>query len=166
MNKETGFTVIELMVTLAVALVLVTMAVPAFNTFMQNNRITAQANDLLTAINASRDEALKRRATVTICSSSDGSSCTGNWHDGWIVFTDDNADSVVNGTDQVLRVWGALTGGATLSSAQTSLRYDGIGLVNSSTTFQLRIPGCKGNLARDISVSVTGQPSVTHSACS
>jgi type IV fimbrial biogenesis protein FimT len=166
MKKQTGFTVIELMVTLAVAVVLVTMAVPAFNSFMQNNRITAQANDLLTAINASRDEALKRRATVTICSSSDGSSCTGNWHDGWIVFTDDNADSIVNGADQVLRVWGGLAGGATISSAQASLRYDSIGLVNSSTTFQLRIPGCKGNLARDISVSVTGQPSVTRSACS
>jgi len=167
MNKETGFTVIELMVTLAVAVVLVTMAVPAFNTFMQNNRITAQANDLLTALNASRDEALKRRATVTICSSSDGSTCSGNWHDGWIVFTDDNADSIVDvGTDEVLRVWGGLQGGSTISSAATSLRYDGIGLVNSSATFQLRIPGCKGNLARDISVSVTGQPSVTHSACS
>lgn len=166
MRNETGFTVIELMVTLAVAVVLLTMAVPAFNTFVQNNRITAQANDLVTAINLSRDEALKRRSTVTVCSSADGSSCAGNWHDGWIVFTDDNADSVVNGTDQVLRAWGALAGGATITTTPTSLRYSGIGLVNTGAVFQLRIPDCTGNLARDISVSVTGQPSVTHSACS
>jgi type IV fimbrial biogenesis protein FimT len=166
MKKETGFTAIELMVTLAVAVVLITMAIPAYNTFVQNNRITAQANDLVTAINLSRDEALKRRTTVTICSSADGSTCAGNWHDGWIVFTDANADSTVNGTDQVLRVWGALTGGATITTTPAALRYSQIGLVNTGAVFQLRIPGCTGNLARDINVSVTGQPSVSHSACS
>jgi type IV fimbrial biogenesis protein FimT len=166
MKKETGFTVIELMVTLSVAVVLVTMAVPAFNTFVQNNRITVQANDLVTAINLSRDEALKRRTTVTVCSSADGASCGGDWHDGWIIFTDADADSTVDvGTDQVLRAWGALAGGATITTIPTSLRYSGIGLVNTNAVFQLRIPDCKGNLARDINVSVTGQPSVSHSAC-
>ncbi len=165
-KKEAGFTVIELMVTVAVAVVLLTMAVPAFHTFVQNNRITAQTNDLVTAINLSRDEALKRRATVTVCSSADGSSCAGNWHDGWIVFTDANANSTVDaGTDQVLRVWGALDGGATINGAPASLRYSQIGLVNTGALFQLRIPDCTGNLARDISVSVTGQPSVSHLAC-
>jgi type IV fimbrial biogenesis protein FimT len=165
MKKEIGFTAIELMVTLAVAVVLISMAVPAYNAFVQNNRITAQANELVTAINLSRDEALKRRTTVTVCSSADGSTCTGNWQDGWIVFTDANADSTVNGTDQVLRVWEALTGGATITTTPAALRYSNIGLVNTSAVFQLRIPGCTGNLARDINVSVTGQPSVSHSAC-
>ena len=55
MKNENGFTLVELMITLAVAVIFVALAVPAFHDFVQRNRISAQANELVTAINLARD---------------------------------------------------------------------------------------------------------------
>ena len=169
-----GFTLIELLITIVIATILVALTVPAFHTFVQNNRITAQVNELVTALTLTRSEAVKRKQTVSICSSSDVSTCTGNWNQGWIIFTDDNSNGAVDaGTDVVLRVWEGLAGGATLTAENPStttpiqfIRFDRLGSANISANFELRIPDCKGNQARDILLLVTGRTSVSQVNCS
>jgi len=119
MNQRTGkgFTLIELMVTLAVAAILLTMGVPSFRATVENNRLTAAANELVGALNLARSEAIKRGVRVTVCKSSDGATCTtsGNWEQGWIVFTDGNNDAAYNSaTETLLRVYGGVNGQVTL----------------------------------------------------
>lgn len=162
MNKENGFTLVELMITLAVAVIFVALAVPAFHDFVQANRISAQANELVTAINLTRDEALKRRLTVTICSSNDGATCSGGWIDGWIVFSDLNGNNTIDAgdNDALLRVWDAMPQGSVFAASPTPLRYSGIGLVNNAAQFVFSIPERTGQLTRCINVSATGHPSV------
>lgn len=81
-----GFTLIELVVTMAIAIILVAVAVPSFRLVTQNSRMTTQVNDLISDMNFARSEAIKRRAPVSICTSSDGATCSGgNWKDGRIV---------------------------------------------------------------------------------
>lgn len=108
----------ELMVTLAVASILLTLAVPSFTTFVKNNRLITQANDFVTALNLTRSEAIRRGDRVTLCKSSTLTSCTtsGTWDQGWIVFVDVNDDGVVTSpSTNILRVHNGLNGGVTLT---------------------------------------------------
>ncbi|HJS21578.1 MAG TPA: GspH/FimT family pseudopilin [Steroidobacteraceae bacterium] len=65
----TGFTLIELMVTLSVAGVILAFAAPNFREFLLNSRMTGSANDLLTSLQLARSEAIKRQRPVAVCPS-------------------------------------------------------------------------------------------------
>jgi len=93
MKKQRGFTLVELMMTLVIASIVMTLAVPSMRDLIQNNRITGQVNEMVTAFNLARMEAIRRGSPVSVCASTDQASCSGanNWATGWIVFTDTNA---------------------------------------------------------------------------
>lgn len=120
MKKQQAFTLVELMVTLAVFAVLVTLAIPAFNSYVRSNRLSSETNALFGALSFAYQEAKIRGANVSVCRSSDGTSCaadTSGWNAGWIIFvnTDNDAPAVVDVGEEVLRVYGALSTGNTLS---------------------------------------------------
>jgi type IV fimbrial biogenesis protein FimT len=103
-RRSRGFTLVELMVTLAVAAVLLLLAAPAFTSFLRSSELGAAANGLLAALNAARGEAMKtsRRAVAV---PADGS----QWSSGWIVFVDINADRrFTEGTDRKILQQGPL----------------------------------------------------------
>src|SRR3569833_4532748 len=93
-----GFTLVELLVTISIATILVTLAVPSFSDFVKNNRMITQPTDFVTAMNVARSEAIRRGTRITLCKSSDGAGCVSgrNWEQGWIVFVDDDGDGAVN----------------------------------------------------------------------
>ena len=162
-----GFTLIELLVTLAIAAILLGVAVPNFVTFIQNNRLATQANDLVTMLSYARSEAVKRNQTITVCSSTDGASCAGSttWDSGLIVFVDNNGDGAVDGGEDVLQVRQAMEGSNTLrSGAQTSFPYQANGFilatVGSSDVF--RLCDQRGTASgREINVSLQGRVSIS-----
>jgi type IV fimbrial biogenesis protein FimT len=90
MKKNTGYTLIELMTMMAVAAVLLTFGVPQLKVYFQSNQMVSNTNDLVTALNLARAEAIKRGLRATVCMSSAATTaplCDGtNWEDGWIVF--------------------------------------------------------------------------------
>lgn len=112
-NRENGFTLYELLITLLVIGVILTLGVPNFRDFTANSRMTSTANDLHSAFLLARTEAARTKANVTICAS-DASvlprSCAATSFDtGWIVFTDatsgtdDTPNLAVDGADVMLR---------------------------------------------------------------
>ncbi|KVW93452.1 GspH/FimT family pseudopilin [Thiobacillus denitrificans] len=119
-TKLTGFTLIELMVTIAVLGILLSIGIPSYQNMVLNSRITAQANQVITALNYARSEAVKRAAPATVCSTNGGAACAGstNWSTGWLVFADANGNGVVNAGEAVLRVWPALNSGNTLNTGK------------------------------------------------
>ena len=132
-----GFSLIELIVTLSVAAILMTLAVPSFSSFVKDNRLITQANDFVTALNLARSEAIRRSGRVTVCKSSDQISCggSGSWDQGWIVFADVNGDGVVtNPATNVLRVHGSLSGGVSLNGDAGSNLDDYVSYVSSGAT--------------------------------
>src|SRR5690606_39053909 len=89
-RRSHGVTLIEMMVTLAVAAILLAAAVPSFTSLIQNNRAATQVNDFVTAVHAARGEAIKRGMPVTLCASNNQQGCNAGstWSNGWVVFED------------------------------------------------------------------------------
>lgn len=89
MKHHDGFSLIELMVTLAVAAILLSVGVPSFAEFIRNNRLAAGTNNLVAAMQVARAEAIRRGEPITLCASADPAasavSCTGAT--AWVVRT-------------------------------------------------------------------------------
>lgn len=92
-GRPRGFTIVEIMVAMLILAILIGFAVPTFRDAALSSRLTGYANDLLASAQIARSEAIKRNAVVTLCISTDGSTCAdeGGWEQGWIVVTNDGA---------------------------------------------------------------------------
>jgi prepilin-type N-terminal cleavage/methylation domain-containing protein len=111
-----AFTLIELMVTLAIVAILAAIAVPSFQTFFVSSRAQTQTANFIEALNYARSEAVRRANNVTIVPNS-----ASNWHSGWAVqFT-------VSGVTTNLRVQPAFTGDATMTSTESSITFNNLG---------------------------------------
>lgn len=157
-----GFTLIELMVTIVVAGVLLTLAVPGFRAMVAANRATALANEMVTALNLARSEAIKRGAPVTICR---GDGCdASDWADGWAVFVDANANGALD-DGELLRQWSAVKGDPQVSLGASSVTFNNLGAPGAAVTVDITLPGCQGQQGRRIDISPVGRISMTRVAC-
>jgi len=170
--QSRGLTLIELLITLAIAAILFSAAVPRFTESIQNNRLSTQINDLHASLSLGRSEAVKRNNNVSICASSNGSTCTGSWQEGWIVFVDGDFDGVVDvGTndcdviegddvdDCILRVNGSVTGENTLSFSQASVIFGGSGIARGGLNGTFTLCDARGAAkAKGIIIGPTGRP--------
>ena len=104
MKKQGGFSFLELMVALAVIAIMSAFAAPSLRSFIQNSNAVAQTNQLITALNYSRSEAVKRRMPVVMCAFNTAqSSCATSsvpWDmNGWMVFADRDSDAAYDADD-------------------------------------------------------------------
>jgi type IV fimbrial biogenesis protein FimT len=93
--RQRGFTLVELIVVLAILAIGVSFALPEMSTFLRRSEISNVTNELISGVNFARVEAIKRSAPVVLCPSNNGTTCTntsGVWDDGYIVFVDANAN--------------------------------------------------------------------------
>jgi type IV fimbrial biogenesis protein FimT len=162
-----GFTLMELIITILVAAILTTIAVPAFDSFVKNDRDSAQVNSLAYSMNYARSEAVKRDLAtgVSVCPSLDGVNCNGTaWASGWMVYYVDPA----TGANVSLQTVPALTGGNTVSSHGAATTATGITFLSSgmatglagpmATPLQINVCDTRGaTYARDIEVNVAGR---------
>lgn len=103
MRRDSGFTLIELMIAVGLVGLLLSMAVPALDAFVSNARQTGAINDFVSSMHIARSTAITTNLRVTVCASADGADCNGtSWDDGWIVFTDRDSDQAVDGEDRIV----------------------------------------------------------------
>ncbi len=88
--KSLGFTLIELMITVAIAAIVMAIGIPSFRETIRQNRLTTYNNQFIATLNLTRSEAIKRGTRVTLCKSADGATCATaeGYEQGWIVFVD------------------------------------------------------------------------------
>ncbi len=151
-----GFTLIELMIAVALAGILTALAVPAFNNFVLNDRDIGQVNSLVSSLNYARSEAIKRDVStgITICPSVDGATCSGsNWAGGWVVID-------ANPADAPLQAVPALKGGNTVAvtGSATGITFTSSGLVTPSQLTTFKICDVRGAAyARELEINSTGR---------
>jgi len=139
MKRQTGFTLTELMVVLAIVAILLTIGVPSYRYVTNSYRMSAEVNGLLGDLQYARSEAIKEGQTVTTCVSTNGTACTGGtaWAGGWIVFSDPNGNATVDAGETVLRVQSPFTGqipdtfGAS-NTAATAITYNREGFARTT----------------------------------
>ena len=161
--RQSGFTLIELLVTLVIVAILLAIGVPSFSNFIKDNRRTTQVNDLITAFNLARSEAIKRGVPVTVCQSDDGETCTNSaWEGGWIIFAD-SRDSLGNRAagEELLRVRESLTSSSTLRGDKDFISYFPDGLSNSTGLFTLCDDRGAGQ-AKAVEINATGRPTASN----
>ena len=177
--QQRGLSLIELLVTLSIAVILLTIGVPSFVSFITSNTATSYVNDMLADLNYARTEAITRSLRVTVCHSTDSSTCstTGSWADGWIVFANINESGATgqdtrDGDDLVLRVHRALSSGWTLTGAADVVNYLAFQPTGLSATAHNSGVGtftlCKGAQVQTgnvISLNQTGRVAVTNGTC-
>lgn len=150
---QRGFTLIELMVTIAVLAILLGIAIPSFTDSTLGSKLRTQANDLVAGTVLARSEAIKRNQTVALCASSNGSSCTGTWSEGWIVLSTDGT---------VIMKHAAAATGFLVTSAQSSLTFQPTGIGSTATSLVVcRATPSVGSQERVVTISATGRASVT-----
>ena len=165
MNKQHGFTLVELMITLAIATILLTVAVPSFNETIKNNRLITQANELVGTMNLARSEAVKVGRTATVCVSSNQVACTGgtDWSQGWLMWVDADNDNILDAGEE-RKVVKALPNSMSYTGNTTQVQYSPQGAASTIGTFTL-CDDRAGETGRRITISNTGRANVANQAC-
>ncbi len=158
MLRSRGFTLVELLVTVVVLGILTAIAVPSFQSWIQSSRTLTVTDELNTAIQLARSEALKRRKNVIICRANAAFTDCENgadWSSGWLI-------RQVSGN--VIRVWQA-PAGSTVAGPATGVTFASNGLGSGKTTFEVQVGGCADSKKRVIEVSTTGNTTSSQGTC-
>lgn len=126
-QQQTGVTLYELLITLLIIGVVLTIGVPNMVEFRQNSRMTASANDLLGAFHLARSESARAKTNITICASANAMTaapdCGGALTDGYIVFVDEDGDIVRDAGEAVLRSHDVAEPGASFAVANDATYF-------------------------------------------
>lgn len=164
-----GFTLLELLVTMAVAGILVSIAAPSFQNIMQQSSQDSRVTELNGMLNFARSEAIKRSSRVSVCARDSDTICGTDWNNGWLVFLDNGEDAgVVEALEPILKTSKALPSNFTLKNTaivsgaadanqRSYIRFGPRGLSNWRGSGSFTFCNDRGTeAAKGINVSVSG----------
>jgi type IV fimbrial biogenesis protein FimT len=157
-----GFTLLELMVTLAISGIVIGFAIPGMNQFIKNDRLTSFRNELFTALQYARSTSVQRNQPVIVCVSSNQTSCTaGTFQDGWIVGIDLDDSGTIDNANELLKVQQSIKAKTAeiqfFSDFGTSINFDNRGF-SPDTHGRISVCDARGDdFGQVITVSVTGR---------
>ncbi len=175
---QRGFTLVELMVTVAVVAILAAIAFPSFESTMRSNRVATTTNELISSISLTRSEAMRNPNGAALCTSRTGEACDGEWSDGWLVWIDTDGDGELDSGERVVRftqansklVFVGSSGGDDETAKR--IRFDQRGRLRSDDAHERTIEfepqncGAGQPLQRTLVIGPSGTPRVTKGDCS
>ena len=147
-RRPAGFTLVELMVTIAVAAIVVALGVPSFMRTLARHTIASQAEELQDAVRIGRNEAMKRSGPVVLCRTeeSNPSHCAGSggsWQT-WVLFTDVARSGAFAAGDSVLRQRQEASRRTTVTGDVASIRFEATGIAHADTGSAVFVLGERG----------------------
>jgi len=161
-----GFTLIEMLVVIAIGAILLAVGVPSFTYMMDRNRVAGEVNEMLADLALTRSEALARRGRVIMCRSANGATCSAaatDWNIGWIVFVDNTTTGTAfqrDAADAVEAVIRAYTRTSPQVSITAAPGFAGITVTADGTVFVLDgnpISSLNPGLAEPLRIDFAGQ---------
>lgn len=147
-RRMRGFSLIELVVVMAILAIMATIAAPSLKGALEGSKVKSLSNAFVAAAQLARSEAIKRNMTATLCSSADGAACGGDWADGWVVLAG----------GAVIHSQGALPNGVTMSGNVTSITFQPTGL--GADCAVLTLQNEDATQQRVVTVSASGRANV------
>ena len=168
MTNNNGFSLIEILTTIAIAGVIASMAIPSCRTTIEKNKVQKERDELASHFRLARSTAITKSGTTVICASDDTSTCSqsGDWTDGWIVFINNDADLTAydSSTDLLLKVSDGIDGEHSLlwSDGGSEVVFESSGEVSHSGTFTFCGNSANARRSRALIVYPTGsfRPSI------
>lgn len=173
--QNRGFTIPEIIITLGIVAIVLSMAVPAVSSTIKDNRLATNLNQLVTDLHFARSEAVKRGVRVILCRSADPNAstptCGGTtktWTSGYLIFADDGNytnNRYDAGTDTLLRLGQPITTNVTRLTNwawNNNLEFNANGSTNEGgSTALMSICDTRGNKhGRQITVGPNGFPRI------
>jgi len=172
MKQEKGFTLLELIATLAIASILLSVGVPSFRSVIMDSRMVRDTNQFVASINLARSSAVRFQRNATVCVSANFNaplpSCSGSsdWSGGWIVWVDKDRDGAVD-TDEILAVQEPIDNTTSFSATNAPLfSYDARGFLRSPADELMMCDNRAGETGRRIRVNAAGRTHVKQQGCS
>lgn len=157
-SQQLGFTLIELLITIVIAAILMALAMPSFSSMLMNNRLSAQANAFVNALNYARSNALTQNINAQVCPLGTVGSvtCGANWGAGWIVTTLPNTGTgVLLQSHQVGPHDPVLSAVALNGATASAIIFDPRGLAVTQSNFKI-CDNRGATFARSLQVIATG----------
>lgn len=163
-RRQYGVTLIELMIVLVILGIGTALALPAFTDFVRQSRVSSEVNELLAAISLTRSEALKRGQTVRICGSADQATCTGDFANGWIVWSDLNFDDAPQ-DEEIINTKSLLAERVVLDASVEDFAFDrrGLRIAADEVSFTIRPVACAAGRQQQRIIQVGSGGRVTRS---
>lgn len=172
MKQEKGFTLLELMVTLAIAAILFSVGVPGFRSVIMDSRLVRDSNQFVASINLARSSAVRFQRSATVCTSANFNavlpSCSGSsdWSQGWVVWVDKDRDGAID-ANEILSVQEPMDSMTTFSATNAALfSYDPRGFGSSPADELMMCDNRNGEIGRRIRVNAVGRTHVKQQGCS
>lgn len=174
-QREYGFTLLELVIVISIAMILVSVGIPSYQQVSEQNKLATETNNFLVSLNLARSESVKRSRQVAVCKSADpmasSPACvsSGGWEQGWVVFIDTDRDGVIDTTETVINVQARLNGkveiaGDTNFSHRITFNPSGAAEGNGGDQ-EGDIKLCNGEKGRTLSINRVGRVSLSKSTC-
>ncbi len=171
MKRVRGFTLIELMTTLGVAAIVLSVGVPSFRTIVMDNRLVTHANQFVGTVNLARSTAVRYQRNATACASANYDAAvptctaTNDWSNGWIVWVDKDRDTVTD-ANEVVSVYGPLPESSSfVATGAAGFTYDSRGFSLAGGNDLTMCDNRTGETGRFIRVNAAGRTNIARVGC-
>lgn len=160
-KRQHGVTLLEMLITLAIAAILLTMVAPNVQSILTKNKITAEINEMSGLLQFARFTAIDEQATAVVCPSADFAACGTDWNAPKIVFVDLNGNDARDTAEPLLLTSQSISSTNDMVSSTDVIRFLDSGAANTAATVKLCPNSKDAKFARALFVSLQGRTRIS-----
>lgn len=158
---QKGMTLLEMLITLAIAAIVLTVVAPSVQTIIAKNRTTSEINELSAVIQFARFTAIDELSTAVVCPAGNYATCSTNWNEPKIVFLDDNGNGSRDTAEPLLLSTTGISSSNTMTGPNTPISFFDSGSTNASVSIKICPNSNDAKLARSININGQGRVRVS-----